>query len=202
MSEKLLGNLKEGLFFVVSAPAGAGKNTLVNLLKSEFLCVEETVSCTTREKRKTEKNGYEYFFISRREFLQKVEKGAFLEYKKVFNQYYGTLKSEVSRIKKQGRHVVAVIDVKGALQIKKQTEAILIFIQPPSLKVLKHRLDKRNTESREERQKRLDLAQAEIKKAAFFDYILVNDDLDRAYQVLRSVFIAEERRNRKKKPVK
>ncbi len=197
---KLLGNLKEGLFFVVSAPAGTGKNTLVNLLKSEFLCVEETVSCTTREKRDGEKNGYEYFFISRQEFLEKVKQKAFVEHKLVFKKYYyGTLKSEVNRIKKQGKHVVAVIDVQGALQIKKQTDAILIFIKPPSLEVLKKRLKKRGTENLQEIKKRLQTAQKEIQKSVFYDYVFVNDDLDRAYQVLLSILIAEERRNRKVK---
>ena len=195
---KLLGNLKKGLLFVISAPAGAGKNTLVNLLKTEFLCVEETVSCTTRPKRDNEKDGYEYFFISKEAFQKKVKADAFVEHNQVLEEYYGTLKSEVTKIQSQGKHVVAVIEVKGGLQVKKQMDdAILIFIQPPSIAVLKKRLKKRNTESAEIIEGRLKLAEEELKKAPSYDYQLVNDDLDQAYQVLRSIFIAEEHRTRK-----
>lgn len=189
---KLLGNLNEGLLFVVSAPAGTGKNTLVNLLKSEFLCVEETVSCTTRAKRDGEKEGVEYYFVSQEEFAEKVKEDAFLEQKTVFSEKYGTLKSEVTKIQKEGKHAICVIDVQGALEIKKQKEAVLIFILPPSLKELEKRLKKRKTETDEEIQKRLGKAKQEMAQVAHYNYAFVNDDLDQAYQVLRSIFIAEE----------
>ncbi len=193
---KLLGNLKEGLLFVISAPAGAGKNTLVNLLEKEFSCVKETVSCTTRPKRTNETDGREYFFLSQEAFQKKIQEDAFIEHKQVLQEHYGTLKSEVKKIQSQGKHVICVIDVQGGLQIKKQMEAVLIFIQPPSLAVAKQRLEKRNTESSEIIAGRLKLAEEELKKAPAYDYQLVNDDLDQAYQVLRSIFIAEEHRTR------
>ena len=142
---KLLGNLKEGLFFIISGPGGSGKNTLVNLLKSEFLCVEETVSCTTRLKREQEKDGYEYFFISHEDFQKKIKEHAFLEHSQVVKDNYGTLKSEVTKIQAQGKHVIAVIEVKGAAQIRKQKEVISIFILPPSLDVLRKRLQDRKS---------------------------------------------------------
>ena len=135
--------------------------------------------------------------MTKEAFQKKIQEDAFVEHKQVLQEHYGTLKSEVKKIQSQGKHVICVIDVQGGLQIKKQMEATLIFIQPPSLAVAKQRLEKRNTESSEIIEGRLKLAEEELKKAPLYDYQLVNDDLDQAYQVLRSIFIAEEHHNRK-----
>jgi guanylate kinase len=172
---------------------------LVDLLKAEFSAVEETVSCTTRAKRPLEQEGVEYFFLSKEAFQKKVEEGAFLEYNEVLGEFYGTLKTEVFSRLRLGRHVVAVIDVKGALQIKKQMEAAMIFIRPPSVEELKKRLEKRNTEKPEEIVGRLKLAEAELKLAEAYDYFILNDNIQEAYQVLKAIFIAEEHRNRRTK---
>ncbi len=195
---KLLGNQKKGLLFVISAPAGTGKNTLVDRLKREFHCVTESVSFTTRPPRIGEENGVHYHFVSLKVFRKKVEGDEFLEHAHVFDHDYGTSKAEIQKSQKEGRHVVLVIDTQGALFLKKKVEGVFIFIEPPSLGELKRRLMSRKTESGEMIEKRLEWAKEEMKAAKHYDYLIVNEDLEIAYQVLRAIFIAEEHRTRKK----
>lgn len=199
MSKKLLGNSDLGKLFVVSAPSGTGKSTLVEMLLKEF--PEEIVkscSCTTRHPRPAEIALRHYEYISIPEFEKKVEAGEFLEHAKVFGHYYGTPKKAVEELLKQGKHVVLVIDTQGAIQIFGKIPAVFIFISPPSFEELKGRLYKRRTESEEKIQERLLWAKQEVALAPRYDYRITNDDLDVAYQILRSIFIAEDHRQVKK----
>lgn len=190
----LLGNLEEGKFFVVSAPAGTGKTTLVKKLVDEFPCVKTTVSFTTREPRTGEIDGVDYQFISREKFQKKIEKQDFLEYIELYGDFYGTSLKDIEKLQKLGHHVVLVIDTQGGIKLKKMLEATLIFIMPPSIEELSSRLTKRKTENEEVIKKRLEWAKHEIADAKHYDYIIVNDNLKTAYQVLRSILIAEEHR--------
>src|SRR3972149_1153973 len=136
MKQKLLGNLKEGLLFVVSAPSGAGKATLVKMLCDEFDSVVKSVTCTTRKPRQGEIPDRDYHFVTREEFEKKKAAGAFLGWAQVFEDLYGTLKADVGALQKSGKHVILVIDTQGALQVLEKTPAVLIFIAPPSLEEL------------------------------------------------------------------
>ena len=198
MTTKLLGNLSKGLIFVVSAPAGTGKSTLVAMLTQEFSCIAESCSCTTRKPRIAEIPDRDYHFVSHKEFEEKVKAGAFLEYAEVFGNFYGTLKAEVETLQLQGKHVILVIDTQGATQLKQHLSAIFIFISPPSLEVLSRRLTQRKTESPSKINERLQWAQHEIEMSENYDYHIINDDLLIAYQVLKSILISEEHKIRSK----
>lgn len=193
---KLLGNLDDGLVFVVSAPAGTGKTTLVSLLVQEFPCVVGSISYTTRKIRPGEISGVHYHFISEEEFEQKIAKNEFLEHVKLYGYSYGTTYESVEQQRRAGKHVVLVIDTQGALQLKGKFPATFIFLKPPSIEVLKERLLHRQTESSGVIQERLAIAQQEIAVSCNYDYCIINDDLSTAYQVLRSILIAEEHRVR------
>lgn len=188
----LLGNLKKGLVFIISAPAGTGKTTLARMLCEEFACVTESVSCTTRLPRVGEVEGKHYCFLTKEVFEAKIRSGDFLEYAKVFGHYYGTTKEFVFQQQEKGKHVILTIDTQGAMQLKGKISAIFIFITPPSLEELKMRLIKRKTESPEIMEERLSWAQKEILMADHYDYRIINDNLVIAYDVLRSILIAEE----------
>jgi guanylate kinase len=198
MAEKLLGNLPKGLIFVLSAPAGTGKTTLVKMLQEEFDCVTESISCTTRLPRAGEIPNKDYRFLTLKEFEEKKEAGDFLEYAEVFGHYYGTSKDYVLSEQDKGKHVILVIDTQGALKLKGKIPATFIFLKPPSLEELKTRLLKRRTESSKVIEERLAWAKEELERVKHYDYCIINDNLDTAYQVLRSILIAEERRVEKK----
>ncbi|KKL25183.1 hypothetical protein LCGC14_2407870 [marine sediment metagenome] len=192
MKQKLLGNLKKGLFFIISAPAGAGKTTLTRMLTKEFKSVIESVSFTSREPRKDEKEGVDYFFVTKEEFEKKIKEGDFLEYAKVFDHYYGTSKTFVEKNLNEKKHVVLVIDTQGALKLKNKIESTYIFISPPSIDTLKERMKKRADIDDKEIEKRLTWANEEMKQIVNYDYNITNIDLDKSYEELRSIFIAEE----------
>ena len=197
MAEKLLGNLAEGIVFVVSAPAGTGKTTLVRMLTEEFDSVVESVSCTTRTPRAEEVAGKDYHFLTQEEFKKRIEKKDFLEYAEVFGNWYGTSKQYVNEKQGLGKHVVLVIDTQGAMKLKEQGfSAVFVFLSPPSIQELKQRLVNRKTEDEETLQRRLSWAGEEMKLACQYDYMIVNRDLKIAYGVLRSILIAEEHKTR------
>jgi guanylate kinase len=187
---------KQNIVFVISAPAGTGKNTLTEMLFEEFDNIKRSVSVTTRQPRGQEINGVDYFYISKQEFKERIKEKEFLEYAEIYGEYYGTSKDYVDKILKDGKHVILVIDVQGAKKIKKLIPAVFIFLMPPSIEELKRRLCKRNTDSEGKIKERLRGAEAEIQEAKYYDYIVVNDDLDVAYDTLRSIIIAEENKNR------
>lgn len=183
------------LLFIVSAPAGTGKTTLVKMLTQEFPNVVQSVSCTTRSKRPGEVEGRDYYFLSEKEFQEHVKELRFLENAKVFDASYGTLKEEVEKNQKKGNHVVLVIDTQGAKLLREQqVKAVYIFIRPPSVTTLEERLQKRNTETEQNRMERLSWARHELSEVSHYDYLVVNDELENAYEVLRSIVIAEQHR--------
>ena len=194
MEQKLLGNKKKGLFFIVSAPAGTGKTTLVNMLTDEFDCVVRSISYTTRSPRGEEVNGKDYFFISKEEFEEKIENDEFLEYANVFGSYYGTSKEFVEKKISENKHVVLVIDTQGAAKLREKGIGIHIFISPPDMDTLKKRLTNRNSDSKSAIATRLSFSEEEMKQVKFYNYEIVNDRLEIAYQVLKSILIAEEHR--------
>ncbi len=192
--------MTRGLVFVVSAPAGTGKTTLVKMILDEFPTIVGSVSCTTRPPRSGEIPGKDYHFLKKEEFEAKIQTGDFLEYAQVFDDYYGTSKEFVLEQQSKGKHVVLVIDTQGAMQLKeKKFPAIFIFISPPSLPELRERLFKRKTENIELVEKRLSWAMHEMAIANKYDYNIVNDNLYVAYDILRSIFIAEEHKIRREK---
>lgn len=187
---------KRGLVFVISAPAGTGKTTLVRMLKEEFHNVVGSISYTTRQPRVNEVAGRDYHFITTEEFEKKIQDNEFLEYAKVFDNFYGTSKKVVESQREKGKHVILVIDTQGALQIKEKLDAIFIFISPPSIEELRARLHRRKSENDEAIETRLSWAEYEISLAAQYDYQIVNDNLKVAYDVLRAILIAEEHKIR------
>lgn len=191
--ETLLGGLQKGMVIVISAPAGTGKTTLSKMLMDEFPSVTESISCTTRKKRRGEIEDVHYHFMDNETFEDKIEAGEFLEYAKVFGNYYGTLKAHVDQKCHRGHHVLLVIDTQGALELKEQGyPAVYIFIEPPSIGELRQRLFNRKTEQEQHIEERLKWAEKEMELKKHYDYIVKNDNLHRAYDILRSILIAEE----------
>ena len=174
----------KGTLFVFSAPSGSGKSTIVNhLLSIDELNLAFSISATSRAPRGEEKDGEHYYFMSADEFKSHIEKDDFLEWEEVYqNNFYGTLKSEVERIWKMGKHVVFDIDVIGGLNIKKQfpEQTLSIFIMPPSVEELRNRLVKRSTETAEKIEMRVAKAAKELESASSFDVVITNDELDKA----------------------
>ncbi len=174
----------KGKLFVFSAPSGSGKSTIVNhLLSIDELNLAFSISATSRAPRGEEKDGEHYYFMSADEFKSHIEKDHFLEWEEVYqNNFYGTLKSEVERIWKMGKHVVFDIDVIGGLNIKKQfpEQTLSIFIMPPSVEELRNRLVKRSTETAEKIEMRVAKAAKELESASSFDVVITNDELDKA----------------------
>ncbi len=168
---------------IISAPSGAGKSTLVRYLLSHNLNIRFSISATSREPRGEEKNGVEYYFLTPDQFRAQINNDEFLEYEEVYpDRFYGTLKSEVDRIIAEGSNVIFDVDCIGGLNIKKiyGNRALSIFIMPPSLEVLRERLEKRGTDSPEVIEDRLSKAEYEISFAPQFDAIIFNDNYEKA----------------------
>ena len=195
---RLLGGLKKGLVFVVSAPAGTGKTTLVRMLTEEFDCVVESISYTTRKMRPNELEGRDYHFVSEAEFKNMIAQGEFIEHAHVFGHYYGTSQKAVEEQLQQGKHVALIIDTQGAKLIKNLLNAVYIFICPPNFEELKKRLHGRKSETNESIETRLSWAEKEMEASKDYDYLIVNENLKLAYEIFRSIFIAEEHRIRLK----
>lgn len=191
----LISSHKKGLCFIVSAPAGTGKTTLVDMLVNEFpSLVIANISYTTRLPRAGEIDGKHYHFIEESAFKKKIEEADFLEYAQLYGFYYGSSRQWVLEQQAQGKHVILVIDTQGAIQLKGKFDATFIFISPPSLEVLKERLSNRKTETPELLEKRLKWALQEMQAIPYYDYQIINDHLSTAYQVLKSIVIAESHR--------
>ena len=178
-----------GKLLIFSAPSGSGKSTIVNWLMKEHpeLKMSFSISATSRPPRSNngvmERDGVEYYFLTPEEFRQKIKAGEFLEYEEVYHdRFYGTLRSQVEALLDKGHNVVLDIDVKGGINIKKMygLQAMSMFIQPPSIAELRHRLESRGSDTPDQIQIRLDKAEYEMSFAPQFDHIIVNDDLDKA----------------------
>jgi len=167
----------------ITAPSGAGKSSITHYLLKQFPELDFSVSATTRAQRGTETNGKDYYFLDLPDFLQKIENNLFLEYEMVYpGKYYGTLKSELDRIWDAGKIPILDIDVQGAMKVREifATNALYVFIAPPSLEELKKRLIHRGTETQENVETRLQKANYELSFQSHFDKTIINKDLDKA----------------------
>lgn len=180
--------MKRGKIIVLVSPSGGGKSTITQRLLNDFEEIRFSVSATTRQPRKGEIDGRHYHFLSQEEFNSKIDEGDFLEWEEFYNHNrYGTLRSDVENQLNKGYFVLLDIEVLGALNVKKMygSEALALFIQPPSLGVLKERLEKRGTETEESLNIRLERAKKEMAYADQFDTVVINDDLETAYRQIR-----------------
>jgi guanylate kinase len=177
---------------ILSAPSGGGKTTIARALLARRPELGYSVSCTTRAPRPGEVQGRDYYFMTRSEFLAERERGAFAESAEVHGNLYGTLRSEVERVMAGGQHVVMDIDVQGAVQfVRAFPQSVTIFILPPSAAVLLDRLKGRNTESAAQLANRLQSALQELQHVDEYEYVIVNDDLERAVASVESILDAE-----------
>ena len=184
--------------FIISAPSGSGKTTLVSQLMAKESNLEFSISCTTRKPRGQEEDGKEYFFISREEFERRIDAGEFLEWAKVFDNYYGTSRQELARAEGLGKDLVLDIDVQGARQLKEKIAgAVSIFILAPSRTELEQRLRSRSEDSDAVIRRRLEEAAAEIRNYSAYDYVIVNDRVDESARNLRSIIRAERVRRQR-----
>lgn len=185
--------VNRGVLFVISGPSGVGKGTINRMLMDEFGDrVAFSVSATTREPREGEVDGRHYFFISRQDFEKRIANNEFLEHAEYAGNCYGTPRSYVLKLLQEGVSVILEIDLQGAIQVKERMpEAVSIFILPPSFEELENRLRGRGTETPERIERRLAAARHEMDMAHLYDYRIVNDDLEDAYQQLRSIFLKE-----------
>ena len=187
--------LAEGSVIVVSAPSGSGKTTLCRRLLDDVPGLEFSVSHTTRPPRPGEQDGRDYHFVSGEEFERRRAAGEFIEWARVADHLYGTSGDVVRRTVARGSDVLLDVDTQGAAAIRRAIpESVLVFILPPGRQDLKARLEVRGSETKESLQRRLGLAKAEIEKAGLYDYLIVNDDLEAAYERLRAVVLASRSR--------
>ena len=176
--------MEQGKLIIISAPSGSGKSTIIGrIMEDKSLRLAFSVSATTRPRRGEEVHGVDYYYLTLEEFQDKIANDELVEYQEVYEgRYYGTLKSEVERITGMGMNVVLDLDVLGGVNVKKMygDRALAIFIQPPSVEVLRQRLIKRGTDSMEDIKARVDKAEFEISIGPQFDHTVINDDLDTA----------------------
>lgn len=185
------------MLIVFSGPSGVGKDTLLIHLQEVCPNIERCVTYTTRKPRKGEANGVDYFFVSEQKFHEMIGDGEFLEYSKVHLDFYGTPMSCVEQTLQKGADVVLKIDVQGGLIVKhKIRDAVMIFVVPPSMEELEHRLRSRYTDSEESILKRLEDAESEIACIPQYDYLVVNDDIALAVDKLKCILVAERSRIR------
>ena len=181
----------KGLIIVISAPSGAGKTTLTKRLL-QISSFAYSVSFTTRPPRKNEIEGVDYYFISNKEFQEMVKDGKFIEWARVHGQLYGTSIDLLNEAIETKKNVVLEVDVKGGIEIKKRyAEAVLIFLLPPSWQELEKRLNKRDTEIKERIRERIERAKKEITDAPYYDYLVVNNDINKALSDILSIVKAE-----------
>jgi guanylate kinase len=193
---------RKGIVLIVCGPAGSGKTTLCDRLLGEFSDLRRIITATTRQPRKGEVHGNDYYFFSESEFLEKIDASAFYEHALVHERHYGTLKSEVHRNLDSGHDIVLNIDVQGAASFRKIAEAeallasrlVTIFIQPESIEVLLERLRHRASDSDEEIEKRLKTARTELKTAMDYHYVLPTSSKDHDYRIISSIYLAEKHR--------
>ncbi|MDD4239788.1 MAG: guanylate kinase [Desulfotomaculaceae bacterium] len=184
---------EKGLLLVISGPSGTGKGTVVRALQRANSSLRLSISATTRLPRDGEVDGVDYYFMERDIFKKMIEEGQLLEWAKVYGNYYGTPSHFVRDALERGNDIILEIDIQGALQVKeKLPEAVLVFIAPPSKTELQTRLLGRKSDSREEIEKRLKCMTGEMKLAGGYDYIVVNDSINRALDNIHAIIMAEK----------
>jgi len=185
----------QGLVMVISAPSGTGKTTLCKKLLDEFPDLHFSVSCTTRPAREGEKEGRDYHFITLEDFKDRVARGEFIEWEELYGHYYGTAKRTIEEMLRKGHDVVLDIDTRGARRVKAlYPDAVLVFIMPPSVEILKERLKNRRSETDDIIAIRFNRAMEEIRANEWYDYVVFNDIIPDSVTVLRSIYIAEKNR--------
>ena len=183
-------------FIIISAPSGSGKTTICKYLQKLDSSINFSVSCTTRQKRANELEGKDYFFITNEEFEKKINDAKFIEWEQIHGDfYYGTLKSTLEKAINEDKRILLELDVKGAMSVKKlyPNKSLSIFIEPPSVEVLKLRLEKRGTDNDQRIIKRLERLESELSYKSNFDYHVINDDLDQAVNEIMSIIKNESK---------
>ena len=184
---------RKGLLLVVSGPSGAGKGTICKAILEQNDQIKLSVSATTRKPRNGEVHGVNYFFLEKEEFTSMIEKGEFLEYAQIYDNFYGTPKAAIMETLAKGQDVILEIEMQGARQVKKvYPEGIFIFVLPPSLKELKNRIVGRGTETAEELEKRFSCAFEEIKQIDDYDYFIFNKDVEKSVKELEAIISSEK----------
>jgi guanylate kinase len=180
-----------GVLFVLSAPSGTGKTTVVARLRERIDGLTVSRSYTSRPQRPGEVDGVDYHFVDRRRFESMIERDELLEWAVVFGNYYGTSRADALRVLDEGRDLMLVIDVQGGRQVRGRLEAVSIFLLPPSAAALEARLRGRNKDDEGAIRRRLEVARDEVAAYREYDYVVVNDDLDRCVDRLRAIVVAE-----------
>lgn len=195
---------EKGLFIIISGPSGSGKSTVIQHLLKAVPGLKKSVSVTTRKPRAGEEEGVHYYFMTLLEYQQMIADGAFLETAEVYTNFYGTPKSKVMAFIENGTDVVGELDTIGAAQVKKSyPESVRIFIMPSSFKVLHERLSGRGSEDSESLNRRISSAKKELSRYKTYDYLVFNDDLDRARDEIINIIAAEKNRiSRREKLIK
>lgn len=185
---------KIGTLIVLSGPSGAGKGTICSNLLEEVDSLNLSISMTTRNPRGSEVDGKDYYFVSREEFEKRIENGEFLEFAKVHgDNYYGTPKDKVIDALNSGEDIILEIDIQGALKVKEEMpEGIFVFIMPPSMRELRDRLVKRNTETKDKIIERFKNAYKEINEVTKYNYIVINDEVSSAVEKVKAIILAEK----------
>ncbi len=197
-----MGDKKEGLLFVVSAPSGTGKTTLCRAMLQVFPNLRYSISYTTRPLRPGDRKGRDYHFVSPAEFQKMIEQGDFAEWAEIYGHHYGTSKAFLQQAREEGLDVILDIDGQGARQLREKGVAgVFIFLLPPSIGELKRRLANRKTEGKEALAERLRKAREEMAEAEGYDYWILNDDLEEAKERLKGVIQAERCRRERMAPM-
>jgi guanylate kinase len=190
------GKTQNSCLVVLSSPSGGGKTTICQKILNKHKDYLYSISATTRKKRKNEKEGRDYFFLSQDQFDQIRKKRGFVEWAKVHGEYYGTLKRFVDKAKEEGKTALFVLDVQGGMAIKKKyPESVLIFLLPPSLEELKKRLFHRGTDRADEIEKRLKIALKEMKFWSKYDYVVINKNLEETVKLVEKIIEAERHKS-------
>ena len=192
-----MSNNTSNLVFIISGPSGAGKSTLIHRVMSKDPRLAFSISHTTRSPRPGEKDGRDYYFVTRDTFKRLISEDAFLEWAEVYGEYYGTSKREIDRLQRLGKDVILDIDVQGARQVMERLDRnrwASIFILPPDLRALEQRLIARGKDPKDQIARRLKIAEQEIAYAELYDYRIVNDDLERATRDLKDIVERERAR--------